>query len=81
MAEREDKVSRAWHSQHSYSFHVNERVRVIRAVAATGSEGPLEEGMNQAKALQVQQEVQLRFLCPADVGEVKKLCTEWFPIE
>ncbi|PVD38256.1 hypothetical protein C0Q70_00867 [Pomacea canaliculata] len=37
--------------------------------------------MNQAKALQVQQEVQLRFLCPADVGEVKKLCTEWFPIE
>lgn len=25
--------------------------------------------------------VQLRFLCPEDVPEVKKLCTEWFPIE
>lgn len=32
-------------------------------------------------ALSVQQEVQLRFLGPADVAEVKKLCREWFPIE
>ncbi|CAL1535623.1 unnamed protein product [Lymnaea stagnalis] len=32
-------------------------------------------------ALSVQQEVQLRFLGPADVSEVKKLCREWFPIE
>ncbi|XP_012943964.1 N-alpha-acetyltransferase 60 [Aplysia californica] len=32
-------------------------------------------------SLSVQQEVQLRFLNPSDVGEVKKLCREWFPIE
>lgn len=25
--------------------------------------------------------VQLRFLCPNDMPEVKRLCTEWFPIE
>jgi len=25
--------------------------------------------------------VQLRFLCPEDLGEVKHLCAEWFPIE
>ena len=23
----------------------------------------------------------LRFLCPKDVAEVKKLCAEWFPVE
>ncbi|XP_013069605.1 N-alpha-acetyltransferase 60-like [Biomphalaria glabrata] len=32
-------------------------------------------------SLSVQQEVQLRFLGPSDVTEVKKLCREWFPIE
>ncbi|KAH9490242.1 N-alpha-acetyltransferase 60 [Bulinus truncatus] len=32
-------------------------------------------------SLSVQQEVQLRFLGPTDVTEVKKLCREWFPIE
>lgn len=26
-------------------------------------------------------EVQLRFLCPNDLEEVKGLCEEWFPIE
>lgn len=26
-------------------------------------------------------DVQVRFLCPADVDEVKRLCREWFPIE
>ena len=25
--------------------------------------------------------LKLRFLCPDDVGEVKKLCGEWFPVE
>ena len=37
--------------------------------------------MMQAQAFRMQQEIQLRFLCPSDVGEVKKLCSEWFPIE
>ncbi|XP_076458209.1 N-alpha-acetyltransferase 60-like [Babylonia areolata] len=37
--------------------------------------------MLQVQAFRMQQEVQLRFLCPSDVGEVKKLCSEWFPIE
>ncbi|KAK7113560.1 N-alpha-acetyltransferase 60-like [Littorina saxatilis] len=37
--------------------------------------------MTQVQAYRVQQEVQLRFLSPADVSEVKKLCSEWFPIE
>lgn len=26
-------------------------------------------------------EVQLRFLCPDDLDEVRALCEEWFPIE
>ncbi|KAL8601517.1 hypothetical protein ACOMHN_000459 [Nucella lapillus] len=37
--------------------------------------------MLQVQPFRMQQEVQLRFLCPSDVGEVKKLCSEWFPIE
>ncbi|XP_052824173.1 N-alpha-acetyltransferase 60 isoform X2 [Octopus bimaculoides] len=37
--------------------------------------------MNQAVSFGVQREVQLRFLCPDDIEEVKRLCTEWFPIE
>lgn len=26
-------------------------------------------------------DVQLRFLCPDDLDEVRALCQEWFPIE
>lgn len=26
-------------------------------------------------------EVQLRFLCPDDLDEVRALCQDWFPIE
>ena len=26
-------------------------------------------------------DVQVRFLCPADLEEVKRLCRVWFPIE
>lgn len=26
-------------------------------------------------------DVQLRFLCPADLDEVRALCQDWFPIE
>lgn len=37
--------------------------------------------MNQAVSFGVQRDVQLRFLCPEDIGEVKRLCVEWFPIE
>ncbi|KAJ8319338.1 hypothetical protein KUTeg_004429 [Tegillarca granosa] len=37
--------------------------------------------MSQALSFSVQREVQLRFLCPDDIQEVKRLCTEWFPIE
>ncbi|XP_067673739.1 N-alpha-acetyltransferase 60-like [Haliotis asinina] len=37
--------------------------------------------MSQVLSLCVQQEVQLRFLCPHDLDEVKRLCAEWFPIE
>ncbi|XP_069123321.1 N-alpha-acetyltransferase 60-like [Argopecten irradians] len=37
--------------------------------------------MCQPMSFSVQREVQLRFLCPADIDEVKKLCREWFPIE
>jgi hypothetical protein len=29
----------------------------------------------------IQREVQLRFLLPSDIAEIKSLCTEWFPIE
>lgn len=32
-------------------------------------------------ALAVQPDIQLRFLNPRDVGEVKCLCKDWFPIE
>ncbi|RUS79863.1 hypothetical protein EGW08_012389 [Elysia chlorotica] len=32
-------------------------------------------------ALRIQQEVQLRFLSPSDIEEVKTLCRDWFPIE
>ncbi|ESO87196.1 hypothetical protein LOTGIDRAFT_210596 [Lottia gigantea] len=37
--------------------------------------------MSQTLSLHFQQEVQLRFLCPGDLGEVKRLCAEWFPID
>lgn len=37
--------------------------------------------MSEAQSFSIQREVQLRFLSPADIPEVKKLCTEWFPIE
>ncbi len=26
-------------------------------------------------------DIQLRFLCPNDVNELKTLCSEWFPVE
>ena len=37
--------------------------------------------MTESVSFGVQQEVQLRFLSPEDLPEVKKLCAEWFPIE
>ncbi|XP_050390569.1 N-alpha-acetyltransferase 60 [Patella vulgata] len=37
--------------------------------------------MSKVLSLHLQQEVQLRFLCPGDLVEVKKLCADWFPIE
>lgn len=37
--------------------------------------------MSQVLSFSVQREIQLRFLCPSDIEEVKKLCAEWFPIE
>ena len=37
--------------------------------------------MSQALSVSVQNQVQLRFLCPADIDHVKQLCKEWFPIE
>lgn len=37
--------------------------------------------MTEARSFNVQREVQLRFLSPSDIPEVKKLCAEWFPIE
>lgn len=37
--------------------------------------------MNKQVPLCNDSNVQLRFLCPSDVPEVKRLCTEWFPIE
>ena len=51
------------------------------AVAELEVVGSAAGVMTQAQALRMQQEVQLRFLCPADVGQVKTLCSEWFPIE
>lgn len=41
-------------------------------------------GVNMPSApngFNVQREVQLRFLNPSDIPEVKRLCAEWFPIE
>lgn len=37
--------------------------------------------MTEARTFSIQREVQLRFLTPEDIPEVKKLCAEWFPIE
>lgn len=37
--------------------------------------------MTELVSFSIQREVQLRFLSPADIPEVKKLCAEWFPIE
>ncbi|KAL3877874.1 hypothetical protein ACJMK2_035518 [Sinanodonta woodiana] len=39
------------------------------------------DSMSQLQSFSIQREVQLRFLCPEDLDEVKRLCTEWFPIE
>ena len=36
---------------------------------------------DMSQVLCIQREIQLRFLCPDDISEVKKLCTDWFPIE
>lgn len=46
-----------------------------------GNEQIVEVDMNQPMSFGVQREVQFRFLCPNDIDEVKRLCTEWFPIE
>ena len=54
---------------------------VAVVTAGVGAADVEAAGMTQVKAFHMQQEVQLRFLCPSDVGEVKKLCSEWFPIE
>ena len=32
-------------------------------------------------AFSVQQEIQLRFLSPSDIPDIKQLCADWFPIE
>ncbi|XP_052263747.1 N-alpha-acetyltransferase 60-like [Dreissena polymorpha] len=37
--------------------------------------------MTEVKTLTIQREVQLRFLSPEDIPEVKRLCADWFPIE
>ncbi|XP_064613621.1 N-alpha-acetyltransferase 60-like [Liolophura sinensis] len=37
--------------------------------------------MSEPMVFSAQREVQLRFLCPEDIGDVKKLCAEWFPID
>jgi len=37
--------------------------------------------MSQARSYSLQREVQLRFLSPDDIPVIKRLCTEWFPIE
>lgn len=37
--------------------------------------------MTEVLSFSIQREVQLRFLTPEDIPEVKKLCAEWFPIE
>ncbi|XP_052815392.1 N-alpha-acetyltransferase 60-like [Mya arenaria] len=37
--------------------------------------------MTEVPSFSIQREVQLRFLSPEDIPEVKRLCTEWFPIE
>lgn len=29
----------------------------------------------------LQNEIQLRFLCPSDINEIKTLCNDWFPVE
>ena len=39
--------------------------------------------MNEKFDLQVsiQNEIQLRFLNPTDIAELKELCRDWFPVE
>ena len=37
--------------------------------------------MSQTVSFSIQPEVQLRFLNPNDIDEVKTLCQDWFPIE
>ncbi|ESO06678.1 hypothetical protein HELRODRAFT_64313 [Helobdella robusta] len=34
-----------------------------------------------AECFNVQQQIQLRYLCPDDLLEVKQLCADWFPIQ
>lgn len=37
--------------------------------------------MSKAHSYSIQRLIQLRFLCPDDIAEVKLLCADWFPIE
>jgi ribosomal protein S18 acetylase RimI-like enzyme len=37
--------------------------------------------MSLARCFSLQHQIHLRFLSPDDIGEVKRLCAEWFPIE
>ena len=37
--------------------------------------------MGESLSEHLLQSIQLRFLCAADIPEVKGLCAQWFPIE
>lgn len=41
----------------------------------------MSSSSSQVHSFNIQRLIQLRFLCPDDIAEVKKLCAEWFPIE
>ena len=55
-------------------------VDLLVAVAAAAAQR-ISLGMSQTIVFSIQREVQLRFLGPDDIAEVKRLCMEWFPIE
>ncbi|XP_013389989.1 N-alpha-acetyltransferase 60 [Lingula anatina] len=37
--------------------------------------------MTQQNSFSIQREVQMRFLSPSDINDIKKLCADWFPID